>query len=186
MSETRAIPEINWAASLTGPDAALKTNVASFTDEEIEQFKQRDLRFAAAFAKIVSLMMHSPAHDHLHLADLNWLLVPPMLAEQFAIVEAMREGAVLPSPYAAALWATVSPDLDDRLSADKDWSVRLTAEEWQSGDILWFIEAVGHPEVLPAFLEELAASNFPGQYPKMRVIDKRGVARTVFIGQDDI
>lgn len=186
MSKTEAIPEISWAASLTSPDAALKSNDASYTAEEIEQFKQRDLRFAAAFAKIVSLMMHLPTHDHLHLADLNWLLVPPMLVEQFAIAEAVREGAALPSPYAAAVWARVSPEVDRRLSENTDRSVRLTAEEWQSGDILWFIEAVGHPEIVPAFLEELAATQFPGQYPKMRMIDKQGAAKTVFVGLDDL
>lgn len=80
----------------------------------------------------------------------------------------------------------VSPEVDQRLSADKDRSVRLTAEEWQSGELLWFIEAVGHPKIVPAFLEELAATQFPGQYPKMRAIDKQGGARTVCIGRDDI
>jgi hypothetical protein len=48
-----------------------------YTPAEIEQFKQRDLLFAAAFANIVSLMMHSPAHNHLHLRDLVWLVVRP-------------------------------------------------------------------------------------------------------------
>jgi hemolysin-activating ACP:hemolysin acyltransferase len=159
---------------------------ATFTLKESEQLRQRDLLFGAAFAKIVSLMMHSPAHEDLRLSDLKWLLVPPLLADQFAIVEAVQEGAVLPSPYAAALWARVSPEVDRRLSEDKDRSVRLTVDEWQSGNILWIIHAVGDPTIVPAFLEELVTMHFPGQHPKMRVIGKQGVPKTLFVGLDDL
>src|SRR5262249_5931771 len=156
---------VNWAPGPADSNGSLETTGSSYTPAEIEQFKHRDLLFAAAFAKIVSLMMHSPAHSHFHVSDLMWLVVPPLLVEQFAIIEAVQQGAVLPSQVAAALWARVSPEVDRRLSEDKDRSVRLAAEEWQSGDILWIIDAVGHPDIVPAFLEELVATNFPGQYP---------------------
>ncbi len=65
-------------------------------------------------------------------------------------------------------------------------SVRLSPDEWQSGDILWIIDAVGDPKILPAFLEELAATQFPGRHPKMRLVGKSGVAKTVFVGLDDL
>ena len=186
MIETKATPDVSWVASPTSPDASPETTGSSHTPAEIEQFKHRDLLFGAAFAKIVSLIMHSPAHNHLHVSDLRWLVVPPLLVDQFAIVEAVRQGAALPSPYAAALWARVSPEVDRRLSEDKDGSVRLAAEEWQSGDVLWIIDAVGHPDIVPAFLEEFVATQFPGQYPKMRVVGKQGVAKTLFVGLDDL
>jgi hemolysin-activating ACP:hemolysin acyltransferase len=95
-------------------------------------------------------------------------------------------GQVLPSPYAAALWARVSPEVDSRLSEDKDGSVRLAADEWQSGDILWIIDAIGYPEIVQAFLEEFVATHFPGQHPKMREIGKQGLAKTLFVGLDDL
>ena len=182
MIETKATPEVSLAASLTSTNGSLETTGPSYTPTEIEQFKHRDLLFGAAFSKIVSLMMHSPAHSHLHISDLTWLVVPSLLVEQIAIVEAVREGALLPSPYAAALWARVSPEVDRRLSEEKDLPVRLAADEWQSGDVLWIIDAVGHPDIVPAFLEELVATHFRGQNPKMRVIGKQGAARTVFVG----
>ncbi|TDN21111.1 toxin-activating lysine-acyltransferase, partial [Lactobacillus crispatus] len=90
------------------------------------------------------------------------------------------------SPYAAALWAKVSPEVDRRLSVDKTLPLRLAADEWQSGDILWIIDAVGHPDIVPAFLEEFTATYLPSQHPKMRIIDPQGVARTVFVGLDDL
>jgi hemolysin-activating ACP:hemolysin acyltransferase len=173
-------------SSVGSPIGASKMKAESFTPAEIEQFKQRDLLFGAAFAKIVSLMMRSPSHKDLHLSDLTWLVVPPLLADQFAIIEAVRQGTALPSPYAAALWARVSPEVDRRLSEDKDGSVRLAADEWQSGDILWIVDAVGHPEIVPAFLEEFVATHFPGQHPKMRLMGKDGFAKTLFVGLDDL
>jgi hemolysin-activating ACP:hemolysin acyltransferase len=154
--------------------------------EDIEEIRNRDHLFGIALAKIVSLLMNSSAHSHLRVSDLKWLVLPPLLADQFAIMEAVREGAVLPSPFAVAFWAKVSPELDHRLSWDKDLSVRLAPDEWQSGDIFWIIDAVGDPRVLPAFLEEVAATQFPGRYPKMRLPSKSGIAKTVFVGLDDL
>jgi hemolysin-activating ACP:hemolysin acyltransferase len=158
----------------------------SFTAAATEELKRHELLFGAAFAKIVSLMMHSPAHKDLPLSDLPWLIVPPLLAEQIAIVEALREGEGLPSPYGAALWARVSPEVDRRLSEDKNGSVRLAPNEWQSGDILWIIDTFGYPTIVLPFLEEFVAIHFPGQHPKMRVIGKDGVAKTLFVGLDDL
>jgi hypothetical protein len=91
MIEATANPEISWAANPNG-DGSLKTAEWSYTPAEIAQFKHNDVLFAVAFAKIVSLMMHSPSHAHLHLSDLTWLVAPPLLAEQIAIVEAVRQG----------------------------------------------------------------------------------------------
>jgi hemolysin-activating ACP:hemolysin acyltransferase len=179
---TPKVSEAQSSSKTNGPfDAAV-----SYTPEEIEQLKQRDLLFAAAFAKIVSLIMHSPAHGHLHVSDVRWLVVPALLVDQFAILEGVREGAVLPSPFAVALWARVSPEVDRRLSEEKSLPLKLAADEWQSGDIFWIVDAVGDPRIVPAFLEELVATKFPGQYPKMRVIDKQGGAKTLFVGIDDL
>jgi hemolysin-activating ACP:hemolysin acyltransferase len=159
---------------------------AALKRKDIEAMQNRDQLVGIALAKIVSLLMNSSAHSHLRISDLKWLVLPPLLADQFAIMEAVREGTVLPSPIAAAVWARVSPELDRRLAADKDRSVRLAPEEWQSGDILWIIDAVGDPRILPAFLEELAATRFPGRYPKMRQIGKSSIAKIVFVGLDNL
>jgi len=154
--------------------------------EEVEHMRSRDQLFGIALAKVVSLLMNSSAHSHLRVSDLKWLVLPPLLADQFAIMEAVREGTVLPSPFAAAFWAKLSPAVDRRLSADKDMSGRLSPDEWQSGDSLWIIDVVGDSRILPAFLEELAATQFPGRYLKMRLTGKLGVAKIVFVGLDNL
>src|SRR5262245_41508576 len=57
---------------------------------------------AAALGEIVSLLVQSPAHRHLFINDLEWLVVPPVMLKQFAI---FRQGA---RPVAYASWALVS------------------------------------------------------------------------------
>jgi len=46
------------------------------------------LRFAMAFARIVSLLMRSQDHRHYALGDLEWPVVQPMLAGQSAVMKA--------------------------------------------------------------------------------------------------
>ena len=186
MIETKATAEVRCAAGPASTNGSLEPIGPSPTPAQIEQFTHRDLLYGAAFSKIVSLMMNSPAHNHFHVSDLRWLVVPPLLLDQFAIAEAVPMGGVALSPFAAALWAGVSREVDCRLSEDLDRSVMLAPEEWQSGDIFWIIDAVGHPDIVPAFLEELVATRFPGKHPKMRVIDRQGVTKTLFVGLDDL
>jgi hemolysin-activating ACP:hemolysin acyltransferase len=186
MIETKAAAEVSGALGPTSNNESLDLTGLSHDPAQIEQFKHRDLLYGAAFSKIVSLMMNSPAHNHFHVRDLRWLVVPPLLLDQFAIAEAVPVGGVALSPFAAVLWASVSREVDLRLSEDMDRSVTLAPEDWHSGDILWIIDTVGHPDIVPAFLEEVVATRFPGKYPKMRVIDKQGVAKTLFVGLDDL
>ena len=65
----------------------------------------------AALGEIVSLLVQSPAHRHLFLADLEWLVVPPVMLRQFAL---FRQGA---RPIAYASWAFVNDAVERRLMA---------------------------------------------------------------------
>jgi len=56
------------------------------------------LRFAVAFARIVSLLMRSQDHRYYALIDLEWLLVQPMLFGQFAVMEATVVGSHIRAP----------------------------------------------------------------------------------------
>ncbi len=88
---------------------------------------------AAALGEIVSLLVQSPAHRHLFLNDLEWLVVPPVMLRQFAL---FRQG---PRPIAYASWATVSEVVEKRLAAGQP---RLAPAEWRSGDRLWLMDMV--------------------------------------------
>src|SRR5262245_50445235 len=65
------------------------------------------LRNSLAFTQIIGVLMRSDHYKHYALADLEWLVVPPMLAGQFRIGEAKaKTGAGI--PVAVVLWASVS------------------------------------------------------------------------------
>lgn len=70
-------------------------------------------------------MLHSPAHKHLFLTDLEWLVIPPLLLRQFRV---FRRGG---KPFAYASWAFVSREVEERL---KSGPAKLRPGEWKSGD----------------------------------------------------
>ena len=126
------------------------------------------VRHSLAFSQIVSLLMRSPRHKHLSLADLEWLVLPPLLAGNFRIAEAKSKPNGVPVAFAVVLWASVSPEVDRRLSEDLDKPIRLQPKEWRSGDIVWLIDAVGDPRLLPQFLKRLNETTFKGREVKVR------------------
>lgn len=81
----------------------------------------------------VWLMSQSAAHKHLSISDLEWLVLPPIMAKQFRF---FRTGN---RPFAFATWALLDEDAEKRLLAGQ---TRLRAGDWKSGDRLWLIDLV--------------------------------------------
>jgi len=149
----------------------------------------RQARFAQSFAQIVAVLMRDANFRKMRLADLEWLVLPPVMAGQFKLAQAPspvgrakgqeggQEGGVL-VPVAVALWARVSAGIDKALSEDLEKPVRLKPGDWASGDNLWLIAVAGDQRAVPRFIEELAKTEFKGQRVKMRL---RGPDNTVVI-----
>jgi cytolysin-activating lysine-acyltransferase len=126
---------------------------------------------SVAFADIVSVLMCSPLHKHFSLTDLEWLVVPPLLAGQCRVAKAQPQGGGLGTPVAVVLWASVSAEVDNRLSSNVNAPIRLRPDEWRSGDILWLVEAVGDQRVVPPLLKQLTDTAFKGHTVKMRRLE---------------
>jgi len=125
-----------------------------------------EVRYAVVFARIISVLMRSPHYKHYTLTDLEWLVVPPALLGQCLTMEANVNGRS--TPVAVAVWALVSEDVDNRLSASQAIPIRLRPEEWRSGDILWLVDVVGDSSALPTFLRHLHTKVFGGRKVKMK------------------
>ncbi len=114
---------------------------------------------SAAFGDIVALLSRSPVHRCFSIADLDWLLVPPILNDQFAVAEAK-----LPDGHsvgvAFVLWARVSEEVDKRLTQDPRYPIRLHPSEWKSGEIFWIIDGVGEPKLIQALIAKVAKDAF--------------------------
>ena len=116
--------------------------------------------------QVVSILLRSPQHRQRPLADLEWLVLPPILSGQFRVVQAEQLG--VPVPVAVALWASVSAAVDLRLS-DLSAPWRLHPDEWCSGDIPWLVEFVADTRTQQALIKHLGETVFKGRAIKMRV-----------------
>ncbi len=131
---------------------------------------------AQSFAQIVSVLMRDPSYKDLRVADLEWLVLPPVMAGQFRLAhsplrarsaEAQQGGSIM--PVAVALWARVSPEIDKALSETLEKPVRLTQGAWTSGDIPWLMAVAGDRRATKVFLRQLQENEFKGKQVKMRL-----------------
>ena len=138
------------------------------TAEQVQKWATNEAAFAVTFSRVVSVLMRSPHYKHYTLADLEWLVVPPLLAGQCAVMEATINGRQV--PVAVALWASVSEDVDKRLSENLTAPVKLRPDEWQSGDVLWLIDAVGDVKAVPLLMKQVQETAFKGREAKVRTL----------------
>jgi hemolysin-activating ACP:hemolysin acyltransferase len=131
------------------------------------------LRNSLAFTQIIGVLMRSEHYKHYTLGDLEWLVVPPMLAGQYRIGEAKpKTGGSI--PVAVVLWARVSADVDKRLAQIGRAPIKLRPDEWTSGDILWLVHAAGAPRFVRHVLKQLSETAFKGREVKFRGFSKDG------------
>ena len=180
--------------SAPGPDAngasTPKGEAAKAARAAVRPRDARQARMAQTFAQIVAVLMRDPNFRNLRLADLEWLVLPPVMAGQFRLGHAARPAGTgtaqqggISVPVAVALWARVSPQLDKGLAENLDKQVRLRPNEWASGDNLWLIAAAGDPRAVPPFLKQLAQTEFKDKRMKMRLRGPDGNVVVKTLGQ---
>jgi hemolysin-activating ACP:hemolysin acyltransferase len=183
------------------------STTASLSKEELAKVQAlRSKMISASFGEIVTLLMRSPHYKHYSLSDLEWLVIPALLTNQFLVVEAQMkaplaggqsEGATNDSipqnensdgaltegaapivgpriPVGLALWAKVSPEVDEKLSANLDTPVKLRPDEWRSGEINWIIDVLGDEKIMQSLYVKLKGDVFKGQTFKVRAQNKEG------------
>lgn len=128
--------------------------------------------------EVTWLLTQSPLHRALAIGDLEGLVMPALLAEQFYI---FRDGD---RPVGLAMWARTTTEGEAKLGRGMiEPANRLTLAEWQSGDRLWLVDLVApfaneenrHREVMMA---DLIAGPLAGHAFSFHRIDAAG-ARTV-------
>ena len=167
---------VNSETSLASPQRANGSKPGDLAP--LAQASSHDLRqerMAQNFSHIIAVMMRDRQFRTMPLSDLEWLVLPPVMAGQYKIGQApsaqpdpgqTRGGIVIPA--AAALWARVSPSLDKKLSESPDPQFRLKFDEWASGDAIWLMAVAGDERVVQNLLQHLKANEFKGQGVKMR------------------
>jgi hemolysin-activating ACP:hemolysin acyltransferase len=147
---------------------------AELSSDELRRRAELSKRMMAAFGEAVSVLMRSETHRHLFLADLETLLLPPIAAGQFSLMDAQSKAVGFTQPVGLALWARVSAEVDRRLSSNLDLPMRLKPDEWTSGDIFWIVEAVGDQRAMGPLLKALSEREWKGKPVKLRARDEAG------------
>ena len=163
-SETKPVPDSEFKKQMSG--AQLPTQTQEFMKSRM---------IAANFGNIVTILMQSPGHKDRKLADLQNIVVPALLNNQFRISEAHKKGSGYTVPVGVILWARVSDEVDKRLSTHADEDIQLTAEDWVSGDNIWIVEVVGEQRFISSLLKDLRQKEFKEKKVKYRRKTEKGV-----------
>ncbi len=123
---------------------------------------------AATFGRVLALLMASPRHSNMTLAEANAYVAPAIALGQISLLGAKSSTNGPFSVAAAAWWAYVSPEVDQRLSESREPHLKLDPKEWQSGDQPWVIETIGDSRVINELVKRLAGQNFKGKPAKIR------------------
>ena len=175
-------------APAKAPEKTEAPTAAAAPTQPIRPRDARQIRLAQSFAQVVAVLMRDPNFKKLSLADLEWLVLPPLMAGQFRLAHLQtpqpgnenQPGMLV--PVGVALWARVSPAIDKRLSENLDEAVRLQPNEWASGDNIWLMVAAGDPRTVPAFVQQLEKTEFKDKQVKLRRRDANGKVMVAMLG----
>jgi cytolysin-activating lysine-acyltransferase len=127
------------------------------------------------FGEAAWMMMKSPNHRHLFLADLEWALLPALQAHQFKRFHS--QGV----PVGFIAWAKVSPEVDARLTAGDG---KLAPGDWTSGDIVWVVTMLAPQGMEKQLLAELVAGELKGMNFKVHNRRPDGSREVLEYGRD--
>lgn len=148
-------------AAATGDASPTGGSQAGNTTSDASNNPVSDPRMASAvktlnagFGEAVALLMRDEKHRHLGLADLEWLLLPPLTTNQALILRGKVRGKEGDTngqtvPLGLALWANASKEVDQKLEAQMAAGapLRLAPRDWTSGDIPWLVLRVAPKEL---------------------------------------
>ncbi len=160
--------------------AAGAADAARPDNSQAPAFSQQQI--GAAISKLVSasvgdiavVFSNSAAHKHYTLADIEWMILPAVVSGQAYIAELQHKDIGARAPVAVVLWASVSADVDQRLSANPNQKIRLRPDEWKSGDNLWIVDVAGEPRAIAGAFAQLAQTQFRDRAVKLVMPDATG------------
>lgn len=117
--------------------------------------------------EITWLLSQSPLHKNLFISDLEWMVMPAILLEQFRIFPGPDQ-----TPAGLVLWGSISEETEGRL---RNHQIRLAPYEWKGGPHLWIIEMVAPFGGQDEMLADVAATIFKGKSFKYQIVGPNGV-----------
>jgi cytolysin-activating lysine-acyltransferase len=115
-----------------------------------ELINQSELRtkLNSAVGQVVIALAQVPRYRHQSLADLQNVVLEPLMRDRIAIATSVDAGATAGTGGALvgiAFWATVSDEVDAKIREQIEgggFPIRLKSEEWVSGPNSWLLDIV--------------------------------------------
>jgi len=134
------------------PTASKKPGQTSPFTHDAPQGAARSV--SQVLGEITWLMSQSPTHKTFFISDLEWMVMPPVLLQQFRLFYDQDK------PIGVVFWGNVSDAVETRLKAG---NAKLQPADWKSGNKLWCVEIIapfGGHEVM---LQDLKTNLFAEQ-----------------------
>lgn len=149
--------KLNGAAKTNNGAAHNETDVATTETQDgaptpaldpaiVEKIAQVRSHVRESFGKVVMAMMMLPRYRNQTLADLQHLVLEPLIRDRVAIAYPGKSDSPATADVAGlAIWASVSEEVDTRIREQIQagtFPVRLKPEDWTSGDINWLFDVI--------------------------------------------
>lgn len=128
-------------------EAQSDTTAAAQLDPKVsEKIAQVRSHVRESFGKVVMSMMMLPRYRSQSVADLNHLVLEPLIRDRIAIAYPGKQtDDKLADITGVAIWASVSEAVDANIREQikaGTFPIRLKSDDWNSGDINWLIDVI--------------------------------------------
>jgi cytolysin-activating lysine-acyltransferase len=156
-SKSKTSADESAATEAKGPASASPAEAAApaqLDPEIVKKIAEVRSQVREAFGQVVMAMMVLPRYRSQTIADLQHLVLEPLIRDRVAIAyPGGREDNALADIAGMAIWASVSEEVDVRIREqirEGIFPLRLKAEDWTSGTINWLIDVIAPDQAATA------------------------------------
>ncbi|CZF77829.1 toxin-activating lysine-acyltransferase [Grimontia marina] len=114
--------------------------------EVLAAVEEMRTKIRESFGKIAMTMMMLPRYRHQTIADLQHLVLDPLVQNRIALAyPGEKKEDELQDLVGMAIWASVSEEVDAKIRDQikgGTYPVRLKSEDWNSGEINWLFDVI--------------------------------------------
>ncbi len=173
---TTAAADAEGGPTPTGsmPDAAPLAEILKGIDQRHVGAAMSKM-ISASIGDIAMVFSRSPQHKYFTFADIEWMILPAVLAGHIHIIEAAEPETGLRAPIGLITWARVSQEVDSRLAMrGLEGPLRLRPDEWTSGHIYWLMDVIGERSIVEEAIQRLRRGPLKGQDVRVLVAGADG------------
>jgi hemolysin-activating ACP:hemolysin acyltransferase len=136
------------------PSAAEAPGPAQLDPEVAKKIAAVRSQVRESFGQVVMAMMMLPRYRNQTIADLQHLVLEPLIRDRVAIAyPGGSQDNALADIAGMAIWASVSEEVDARIREqirEGIFPLRLKSDDWASGEINWLIDVIAPDQAATA------------------------------------